>query len=315
MRTMLAAAILAAALIRPAAGAEPPADAPLATRGDIAVTVEDFNAVMSKLPEDRRFSYRASLDRLTATVSNLYVTRVLAREARAAGISEEPEVKKRLQIMEEDLLAQIYLERFEKAIKTPDYEARAREIYVTSPERFKVPEKVMFRHILVDFQGRTRDEARRRAEEAHRRILAKENIVAIVRDFTNDPVYRENRAEIGPAPYSALIKEIADEARKLSPGDVSPVFESEHGFHVIVLLERSRPSVIPFEEAKKILIEDENTKYRRAIIDKKLGEITQSKEITLYTDNIAALKTEVDREELRKLHEEQARKQLEKRGK
>lgn len=310
MRAISASAILAVALIRPAIAAEPPADTPLAKRGEVVVTVEDFNATLSKLPEDRRFAYRASIDRLTNTVSNLYVTRVLAREAQAAGLDQEPEVVKRLQIMKEDLLAQLYMERFEKSIKTPDYEARAREIHVADRERFRVPEMVKLRHVMVDLQGRTKEEARRRAEEARRRILAKDNFALIFREFSNDPAFRETKGEIGPAPYTAMIKEVAEVARKLQPGEVSDVFESPDGFHVILMLERKQPSVIAFEKAKKELIEAEQTKYRRAIIDKKLAEITQSKEITLYTDNIAALKTEVDRELLRKLHEEEYKKQL-----
>ena len=76
---------------------------------------------------------------------------------------------------------------------------------------------------------------------------------------------------------------------------------------MIELLDRKAPGVIPFEVAKKTLIADEEKKYRRAIIDKKLGDITQSKEITIYTDNIAAMKTEVDTEALRRMHEEQAK--------
>ena len=46
-----------------------------------------------------------------------------------------------------------------------------------------------------------------------------------------------------------------------------------------------------------------------AIISKKLADITNSKEITLYTDELASLKTEVDRDHLRKLHEEEAARQ------
>src|SRR5438093_904915 len=129
MRTLIAAAAVAATMFHPARAAEPAADTPLVKRGDIVVTAQDLNAFLARIGEEQRFAYRGNLERLTTAVSGIYVARELAREAREAGIDREPDIRKRLQIQEESLLAQVVMERFEKSIKTPDYEARAREIY------------------------------------------------------------------------------------------------------------------------------------------------------------------------------------------
>ena len=67
--------------------------------------------------------------------------------------------------------------------------------------------------------------------------------------------------------------------------------------------------MVPFEKAKKALIDADELKYRRTVIDKKLAEITNSKDVVLYTDEIASLKTEVDRDQLRRLHEEEEARQ------
>jgi len=307
MRTLIAAAIVAAATLQPARAAQPAPDTPLVKRGDVVVTVQDFNGSLARLNEEQRFSYRGNLERLTSAVSAIYVARELAREAREAGIDREPEIRTRLQLQEEALLAQVFMERFEKSIKTPDYEARAREIYRSDPEHYKIPEKVKLRHILVSFQGRTKEEARRRAEEARGKMLAKGPFYPIVREYSNDPSARAGGGEIGPAAYSSLPTELAQAARKMQPGEVSGLIESADGYSVIELLDRKAAGVIPFEAAKKSLIADEEKKYRRGVMDKKLGEITQSKEITIYTDNIAAMKTEVDAEALRRMHEDQAK--------
>ncbi|HEX7402487.1 MAG TPA: hypothetical protein VF287_00620, partial [Usitatibacter sp.] len=57
-----------------------------------------------------------------------------------------------------------------------------------------------------------------------------------------------------------------------------------------------------YERAKVALIEQEKTKFRKAALDEKLKSVTNSKEITIDTDAIASLKSEVDRDALLKQH-------------
>ena len=45
------------------------------------------------------------------------------------------------------------------------------------------------------------------------------------------------------------------------------------------------------------------------MIETKLQEVTNSKEITIYTDEIAALKTEIDRDALARMHQDEAARQ------
>jgi parvulin-like peptidyl-prolyl isomerase len=283
-----------------------PPETVLVKKGDTQVTAGDFYASLAQLPEDQRFSYRTDVLRITSAVSSLYLARTLANEARGAGIDREPEVRARLKLAEEQLLTQIYLERFEKSIKTPDFEPRALEVYKADRARFTQPAQVQFKHILVTFQGRTHEEAKRRAEEARQKLLAGENFTRTAREYTNDPTFRGNDGVIGPAPYANLLKELAESARTSPIGQVSDLIESGEGYHVIVVEQRLPESVVTFEKAKKALIEADQEKFRRTVIGKKLADITNSKEVTLYTDELASLKTEVDRDHLRKMHEEEA---------
>ncbi len=306
MHIKLLAATVACSVSLACSAADSPPETVLVKRGDTVVTAGDFYASISKLPDDQRFSYRADVLRITSAVSAIYTARVLANDARAAGIDKDPEIRARLKLAEEQLLTQVYLERVEAAIKTPDFEPRAREIFRADPERFKVPERVQFKHILVSKQGRTNEEARRRAEEARQKLLAGENFTRTAREYSNDPTFRNNSGDLGPAPYSLFLKELGEAARKSPIGQVSDLIESGEGYHVIVVQERLPASAATFEQAKKSLIEAEETKFRRTEMARKLAEITNSKEITLFTDDIAALKTEVDRDMLRRLHEEEA---------
>lgn len=315
MRMNHALAVVAATALGVALAAEPPPETVLVKRGDTTVTAGDFMASIARLPEDQRTGYRADVQRIVSNVSSIYLNRALATEARAAGIDKDPEVQARLRLAEEQLLAQLYMERFEKGIKTPDYTARALEAYRADPARYAIPEKVKFRHILVSFQGRTREETHRRAEEARAKLLAKESFLRTAREYSNDPTLRGNDGVIGPAPYSLLLPQLAAAARTSPLDAVSDLIESPEGYHIIIVLERRPGSVVPFEKAKKTIIEAEQAKFRKAAVDKKLAEITHSTDITLYTDEIAKLKTEVDRDELRRMHEEEADRESESKAK
>jgi peptidyl-prolyl cis-trans isomerase C len=301
IKTLIAA--VAATFSVCVAAAEPGPDTVLVRKGDTTVTAGDFMAALERVPADQRFSFRADVDRISSAVSALFITRSLAGDARAQGIDKDPEVQRRLRLAEESLLAQIYVERLEKAIVTPDFEARAREIYKASPERFRLPASVHLRHLVVSFQGRTEEETRRRAEEARAQLLAGESFGRIVREYSNDPLVRSNDGKL-EGPYNVLVEPVAEAARTIPLNQPSELIRSSQGYHLIVVSERVPESVVPYEKAKKQLIEAEQAKFRKAALDEKLGSITKSKDITLYTDEIAALATTVDRDALKKLHEE-----------
>jgi peptidyl-prolyl cis-trans isomerase C len=292
------------------AAAEPAPDTVLVRKGDITVTAGDFLAALEKLPEEQRSTFRAEVPRISSAVSSLFVLRTLAGEARAQGIDKEPEIQRRLRLQEESLLAGVYMERLEKAIVTPDFEARVREIYKGSPERFAVPATVHLRHLVVSFQGRTEEEARRRAEEARAKLIAGETFGRIVREYSNDPLVRSNDGVI-EGPYNALLETVAAAARTVPLNQPSELIRTSQGYHVIVVSERLPATTIPYEKARAGLIEAEKSKFRKAAVGEKLASITQSKEVTLYTDEIAALATYIDRDELLRLHAEQAQRERE----
>jgi peptidyl-prolyl cis-trans isomerase C len=310
MRFPLALAAVAALSSFSALGADLPPDTVLVRKGDITVTAGDFLASVARLPDDQRFSYRADVNRISSTVSSLFIARTLAREARAQGIDKEPEIQARLRLAEESLLSQIYMERFEKAISTPDYEARAREVYKADSQRFRTPEQVTLKHLLVNFQGRSEEEAKRRAEEARAKLLAGESFSSLVRTYSNDPMARSNDGVYSGA-YNLFIAEVGAAARVAKVGVPSELIRTSEGYHLIVVQERLPAQVIPFEKAKASLIAAEQAKFRKGVIEKKLSAITQSKEVTLYTDEIAALRTEVDRDLLTRLHREKAQEERE----
>jgi len=303
--SFLGCALLAASTV--AVAADPAPTTLLAKRGGVEVTVADFNALMDKVPVDRRNEFRASVERINSAVSSIFLSRALAEEARTSGLDKDPEVALRLRLAEESLLAQAYMERFGKSIKMPDFEARAKEVYQASPTRFVVPPTVSLKLIVIDNRGISNEEAKRRATEAHAQLVAGEPFDTVAAVFS-DRGEAEVRTHVA---YTALPEAIANVARTQPLGKASDPIAIPTGYTVVLVEDRQPESRMPYDKVREQLIAEQENAYRRSEIDKKLGSITNSKDVTLYTDAIASLVVPVDRAALHEEHEEKARKMKE----
>ena len=286
---------------------DPPPDTVLVRKGDVTVTAGDFLANMDKLAGPARFSYRADLQRITNNVSGLFVTRELANEARAQGIDKEPEVQRRIRLAEEAVLAQVDMERFEKTIVTPDFEPRARELYKANPARFERPAAMRGRRIVVSLQGRTEEEAKRRAQEAVTKLAAGEPIGAVTREYSNDPNLRINNG-VYEGPYNLLPDEVAAVAKTAPLKTVMGPIRTASAYEVLMVEERVPAFTVPFDKAKGELISLEQDKFRKAAIDEKLKGITNDKSILIDTDAIASLQTHPDIDKIHEMAVERMRK-------
>ena len=307
-----AAAILALAASLACQAADPPVDTVLVKRGDTTVTVGDFLANLEKLPPADRYTFRTDVDRITSNVSAIFLARSLANQARSEGLDKDPDMQRRLQLAQDGLLAQAFMAKLEQSIVYPDFEAQAREIYKASPERYQKPARVKAKRIVATKQGRTDEEARRWAQEALDKLKAGEDFARVVKQYSNDPGTRDTIGVV-TGPYNLFDEKVANVMRTAPIGELEGPIETTHSFVVVVVLDRLPAETIPFEQVKETIIEGEKAKFKRDAIDKKLAQYTRSKDITIDTNAIASLKTEIDYAKIHEAHVDKARKDEEER--
>ncbi len=118
--------------------------------------------------------------------------------------------------------------------------------YRTAPEL-----ELTVRHLLV-FSARyetdaTRAAAREKAEAALARIRAGEPFPQVAAEVSEEPGAESREGLLTPGREGAWVPEFWAAATALSPGEISPVVETQYGFHVLRLEARD---TVPFAEAR-----------------------------------------------------------------
>ncbi len=75
-------------------------------------------------------------------------------------------------------------------------------------------------------------------ESIRARIKAGENFATLARLYSQDPGSAKEGGDLGFMDRTGLVKEYAANAFKLKPNEISPIFETEFGFHFLQVLER-----------------------------------------------------------------------------
>lgn len=129
------------------------------------------------------------------------------------------------------------------AVAVPEREAVEEKVEAKErAELAKQPNEIGAKHILVmhekstskpDNVTRTREQAKKRAEECLQRIKLGESFEKLVKEYTDEPGGAERGGDLGVFDRAAMVKSFADAAFALKIGEVSTIVETQFGYHII----------------------------------------------------------------------------------
>lgn len=276
------------------------ADATLVQHDGVVVTVADFDAYMERVPAANRIEARASDERNNKVVDILFTNRMLARDARSAGLDKDPAIARRLAQQAEAFLAQQYIAHLERNVAIPkDLEARARELYLASPKRFTEPDRVDLEHILISFHRRTPEMAREFAAKVRAKALAGEDFLALAKEHSEDPGFKRDGGRLGPVSATDIEESLAKAAFALKAnGDLTEPVETRSGYHILKRVGFTATYKRPFDEVKAALVEAEMARLRSESSLKLVDSYRRNPQTKWNPAGIAALRTEIPREEI-----------------
>jgi len=268
-------------------------------KGDLIKVADQYHAQAPGMTETADF-YRKILDQLIAN-------ELLLQEAKAAGMTaSDDEVNKQLAelkgrfpspekyqeelkkngLTEADLVKQtrelMVVQKFVETkvvndVKVSDQDVKA--FYDKNPDKLTRPERIHLRHILVKVDksasAEDKKKARAKIDDLVAKLKAGGDFAKLAEENSDDPGSKVRGGDLSWVSRGQMVKPFEDAAFALKkPNELSPVVESQFGFHIIQLIEHQDAGKVPFDEVK----------------DKIAGFLKQQQQKEKFFDHIKALK-------------------------
>jgi peptidyl-prolyl cis-trans isomerase C len=129
------------------------------------------------------------------------------------------------------------------------------DFYNKNLDKFKKPESVHARHILVSNAPGDTDkikaEKKTKAEELRKQLVAGADFAELAKKSSDCPS-KESGGDLGTFTRGQMVKPFEDAAFSQEKNAIGPVVETDFGFHIIQVLERMSPQVAKLDgEMKK----------------------------------------------------------------
>jgi len=148
---------------------------------------------------------------------------------------------------------------------TPD-DSELRRFYSEHSDLFARTDRLAFAQIFLRVSSAPQDASvRRKAEQAARRLRARESFEIVNKELGDEPILR---LPVDPLPPEKIQEYLGPTVTQtlltLSPGQISDPVRSGTGYHVLVVHDRQTATVPPFETIREHVL----SQYRRAMSEK-----------------------------------------------
>jgi peptidyl-prolyl cis-trans isomerase D len=184
---------------------------------------------LSDLLGNAKIQIPVNKDIATLVARDLWVPYQLLAAAAAHGDSLAD--NKAIDAATTGMIEQAKLQQFMESVSTKlpsdtgsqaGYEKGANDLYAARHILFLVPQGA---------SAATKDSIRRKAESVRAQVTPA-NFVEMAKKYSQDNS-RDRGGELGVFPRGMMVKPFGDAVAALKPGEISPVIESEFGFHII----------------------------------------------------------------------------------
>jgi peptidyl-prolyl cis-trans isomerase C len=149
--------------------------------------------------------------------------------------------------LDSEILSQIVVE-----------DAATRAFYNENPQYFLQGETVTAGHILVQVTPEADDEAKAAAkakiEEIQGRLAAGADFAQMAREYSEGPS-APSGGDLGTFERGQMVPPFEDAAFGMQPGETSGLVETQFGYHLINVRDRTDESTVDFEDAAESIVE------------------------------------------------------------
>ncbi|HOZ00554.1 MAG TPA: peptidylprolyl isomerase [Candidatus Syntrophosphaera sp.] len=167
-------------------------------------------------------------------------------------IETAPADAEQTRMMEERIRRKIIVRKYVRQVCARDVsiaDSQLLAFYEDQKEVFFAPEAVRASHILIRADA---PDAFAKAKELRSRIKTPQDFIDACCSHSQCPSGMRC-GDLGWFPRGQMISEIEDVAFSLQPGQISDVFKTVHGWHILMVTDRKTQQTVPFEEIRDSL--------------------------------------------------------------
>jgi peptidyl-prolyl cis-trans isomerase C len=172
----------------------------------------------------------------------------LAAQLKLSNLSPQDFRKK---IYQQIAMHKLLAQEFAAEVKITEKEMKT--YYDEHPAEFKSPEKVKMGHIQVIVGADANEEkhaaAKKKIKEAWARAKKGEDFAELAKEYSEGPSSAKG-GDLGWVAKSNMLPEFEKVAFSLKPGQISEIFTTKYGYHIIKVYEFKEASEISYDEAK-----------------------------------------------------------------
>ncbi len=213
------------------------------------ITKKDAEAFVSATSPN--VHYEQLTPQQKALVKKTLVEKALFAElAKKEGIDKTPEFKRNMEKIGNELAVNMWMKKQMDNAVVSDSEAKA--FYEKNKEKFKMPELVHARHILVKDEKTANDIIKQLKGLKGDKLKAK--FIELAKAKSTGPSGPKG-GDLGKFKKGQMVPEFSKAVWALKPGEITtkPV-KTQFGYHVIYLESKEAPKTVPYDAVKEKII-------------------------------------------------------------
>ncbi|MDR3579737.1 MAG: peptidylprolyl isomerase [Oryzomonas sp.] len=157
-----------------------------------------------------------------------------------------------------------------------------KKFYDQNPDKFRQEEQVRASHILIGVDAKAGPEAQKaardKAEKLRAELVKGAAFATLAKENSTCPSSRQG-GDLGFFGKGKMVPPFEQAAFALKPGELSPVVESQFGYHIIKVVERKKAETITFSAAKNKIEEYIKAQKTNLAIDVFVGELRKNAKV------------------------------------
>ncbi len=257
----------------------------IATVGETEIRMGDLEDRIMAMQQFMRSQYDKPEQKLEL-LKTMILEHLLADAARRKGLDQDPEIRKKVRDLQEQILAQVVY-RSEIADTVTVGPSDLENFYNAHKDEFKTPRSLKVAHILCETEAE--------AAAAKKQYEQNGDFSELAKEVSTDEDTKAKGGALGAlregsdyVPGLGQQPEIAKSISELKQGDVSEPIQSDKGWHIFYITEETPEQIHTFEETKTQIENMVKREREHDAVQAYIQRMMKAEKVKIYDQNISA---------------------------